>query len=151
MPLLGKPTAVTVAFFCNPKRSANDNGTLGFDLYLMKVAALAPFHFADFDGPDATVTGTLLSVTVTRAGAAPLAISLTPNGWTPHESNFAFGVADVSHVASEEKTILQALAAGADSFRIVITDPRDAKLKLDLTVPVAGKQAEFQALLKGVK
>ena len=64
----------------------------------------------------------------------------------------AVTVADVSHVASEEKTILQALGtAGAESIRIVITDPRDAKLTLDITVPVAGKQAEFQALLKGVK
>jgi hypothetical protein len=33
----------------------------------------------------------------------------------------------------------------------MIIDYRDAKLKLEITIPVAGKQADFKALLAGVK
>ena len=32
-----------------------------------------------------------------------------------------------------------------------ITDSRNRKLKIELTVPVADKQAEFKALLAGLK
>jgi hypothetical protein len=151
VPLLGKPTAVTVAFFCNPTRSANANGTLGFELHILKIAPLSSFHFSDFEGPDAEVPGRPLSVTVTRPGAAPLSLGFAPNGSTPDEGQFAFGVADLSHVASTEKTLLQALAAGAESVRIVVSDSRNPQLKLDLAVPVAGTQAAFQTLLTGVK
>ena len=53
VPLLGKPTKINLAFQCNPKSEKDVHGTLGFDLYLHGIAALKPFSFDDFDGPDA--------------------------------------------------------------------------------------------------
>jgi hypothetical protein len=47
--------------------------------------------------------------------------------------------------------ILQALAAdGATSLNISVTDSKNAKLKLEVIVPLAAKQAEFRKLLKGL-
>ncbi len=153
VPLLGKPTKITLAFSSDPTHTKDVNGTIGFDLYIDKIAALAPFAFDDFDGPDAiTADRTLMVVTIARKGKPALTFKLSPNGFHPHETNFAFGVAEMSHVpVSEPKTIVRALAAGAESLRITITDPRNAQRKLDVTVPVAGKEAEFKALLAGLK
>lgn len=149
--LLGKPSAVKVIFYCNPLRSKNENGALGVDIQIAKVASLASFSFDDFEGPDAAVPGQAMKVTITRAGQPEMAFRIAPNGSRPNEDDFTFGFAEMSHVpVSEPKTILKALGAGAETFRVVITDPRKPTLKLDVTVPVLGKQAAFQALLVGV-
>jgi hypothetical protein len=151
--LLGKPVRVSLKFQCDLTRSKAVNGTLGFELHLPAVAALAPFHFEAFEGPDAVAGDRkLMQVTIARGSRPPLSLSLAPNGWSPEGTDFAFGVAEVSHVpVSDAKTILRALADDAVSLRIAITDPQNAALKLDLTVPVAGRQADFKTLLAGLK
>ena len=150
--LLGKPAEIKAIFYCNPTRGKNENGALGVDLQIAKVSALTPFSFQDFEGPDAAVPGKPMRVTIARAGQPDLVFDIAPNGSSPEGDDFMFGFAEVSHLAvSEPKAILKALAAGAETFRVVITDPRKPQLKLDITVPVTGKAAAFASLLAGVK
>lgn len=156
VPLLGKPTRINLVFMCDPVSKGNVHGTLGFDLYLHKVAALKPFAFDDFEGPD-SVAGDKgrkpMELIVKRKDKAPLSMKVVPNGFTPHMTNYAFGMADMSkEPRSDAKTLLRALEADdAESLQIIITDTRNPKLKLDLTVPVAGRQADFKKLLTGLK
>jgi len=151
--VLGKATPVTVKFFCDTTYTANEKGALGFDLTLGHVAALAPFDFDDFEGPDApAVAKELLVLTITRKGKAPLSFKQAPSGSYPEEGSFTFEGSDVTHKAvSTPKSILRALGDDADELRFTITDYRNAKMKIELTIPVAGKQADFKALLAGVK
>ena len=112
---------------------------------------MKPFNFSDFDGPDAR-PGKLMLVTVNRKGKPALTYRLAPNGGTPHESNFVFGIAEESRVAkSDAKSILKGLSDNGESMEIAITDSRNGNLKIELTVPVADKRAEFKALLAGLK
>jgi hypothetical protein len=153
VPLLGKPTRITVSFNCDPFTSKMVHGTLGFDLYVGNVAALKPFRFDDFEGPDALTNGRkLMRVGITRTDKPLHTVDLMPSGSTPAEGNFVFGVMEVSKLAkSTPRSILQMLAEGAERFEITITDPKNPKLKLEISVPVAGKQAEFKTLLKELK
>ncbi len=153
VPLLGKPTRVTVSFNCDLLVSKQINGTLGFDVYVNNVAALKPFRFGDFEGPDATTNGRkLMRIAITRSGKPPYSVELVPSGSTPAEGNFVFGTAEVSKLAkSAQRTLLQMLAEGGERFDITITDPKDPKLKLEISVPVADKQAEFKTLISGLK
>ena len=150
--LLGKLTPFSVSFFCDPAPSKNDiHGALGFDLQIRGVDRLKPFNFNDFEGPDAR-TGRLMRVTVNRKGRPILALKLAPNGATPQEGDFAFGIADESRVVrSDSKSILRAIADNGESMQVTITDSRNPKLKLEFDIPVADKQAEFNALLLGLK
>lgn len=156
VPLLGKPTKINLVFMCDPVSKGDVHGTVGFDLYLHKIAALKPFSFDDFEGPD-SVAGDKgrkpMALIVKRKGKAPLRLDVVPNGFTPHMTNFGFGIADMSkEPKSDAKTLLRALEADdAESLQIIITDTRKPSLKLDLTVPVAGQQAEFKKLLAGLK
>lgn len=156
VPLLGKPTKINLVFMCDPISKGDVHGTVGFDLYLHKVAALKPFSFDDFEGPD-SVAGEKgrkpMTLIVKRKGKAPLKLDLVPNGFTPHMTNYAFGIAAMSkEPKSDAKTLLRALEVDdAESLQIIITDTRKPTLKLDLTVPVAGRQADFKALLTGLK
>ena len=155
VPLLGKPTKVSLEFTCDPKSVKDVYGTLGLELAISNAAALKPFSFDDFDGPDATAGADgrkHLELTVTRKGKPPLVIKSTPNGGS-HDPNFNFSFQAMSKLPkSEPRTILTALASDdAETLKIVITDPRNAKLKLEVTVPVAGKQADFRTLMTGLK
>lgn len=156
VPLLGKPTKINLVFMCDPVSKGDVHGTVGFDLYLHKVAALKPFSFDDFEGPD-SVAGDKgrkpMALIVKRKGKPPLRMDVVPNGFTPHMTNYAFGIAAMSkEPKSDEKTLLRALEADdAESLQIIITDTRKPSLKLDLTVPVAGQQAAFRKLLAGLK
>lgn len=148
----GKAVTITATFFCNPTRDKESSGALGFDLQISNVKALAPFKFDDFEGPDARVRSKLMRISVTRAREPDLVVTAVPNGSYSDVDTFTFGFAEVSHLAqSEPKAILLALAKGAQSFKAVITEPRNAALKLEIEAPVAGRQSDFQALLMGVK
>jgi hypothetical protein len=151
--VLGKATPVTVKFFCDTTYTANEKGALGFDLTLGHVAALAPFHFDDFEGPDApAVSKDLLVVTITRKGKAPLPFKVALSGSYPEEGSFTFEGSEVTHKAvSTPKSILRALGDDAEELRFTISDYRNARVKLELTIPVSGKQADFKALLAGVR
>ncbi len=153
VPLLGKSTRVTVSFNCDPLASKQINGTLGFDVYVDNVAALKPFRFADFEGPDATTNGRkLMRVAIARPGKPLYTVDLMPSGSTPAEGSFVFGTAEVSKLAkSPQRNLLQLLAEGAERFDITVTDPKNPKLKLEISIPVADKQAEFKTLISGLK
>jgi hypothetical protein len=101
--------------------------------------------------PDAT-TGKLMQVTVNRKGKPALILKLAPNGATPQEGDFVFGIADESRAAlSDSKAILKAVADNGENMQIAIADSRNQKLKLEFDIPVADKQSEFKALLLGLK
>jgi len=152
-PLLGKPTSVSLKFYCDTTRTKTETGALGFDLVIAKVADLAPFGFDAFEGPDAPAgKRKLLRATVTRPGKPPLVLDLAPAGWSPDGPNFAFGVAAPSGQAgSSARTLLRALAEGADTLSISITDAKNPKLKLEINVPVADRAADFKSLIAGLK
>lgn len=152
-PQLGKPTPFMVNFFCYPFSTKTENGMLGIEIYVDNVASLKPFKFDDFDGPDAATNGKkLLRITVNRPGKPPSVADTMLSGWTPGPKNFAFGTsAESQRATSTEKTVLQALAADAESLQLTITDPRNPKLKLEFSVPITEKRGEFKALLAGLK
>jgi len=150
--LLGAPTPVAVEFQCDPKSGNQVFGTLGFDLTIGKTSVLKAFPFDDFEGPDAKASASVHAV-LTRAGKPALTLKSQASGSVPDENAFCFSVAELSkQKKSVPKSLLQALAEpGAESLLITVSDPRDPKLALQVTVPVAGRQAEFQALISGLK
>lgn len=94
-----------------------------------------------------------MELIVRRSGKEPLSLKVVPSGSTPKVGSFRFGVADLSkEPKSPSRTLLRALeAADAQSLQIIITDTRKPTVKLDVTVPVAGRQADFKTLLTGLK
>lgn len=151
-PLLGKKTLFTVAFFCDPNVSKNSAGALGFDV-TVDTAQLKAFNFESFEGPDAVASGKkLMQITVLQQGKAVLTVNSELSGSTPDTGRFNFGVSDLSRTAnSTSKSVLRRLAEDADTLQLTVTDFKNPKLKLAFSVPVAGKQADFKALLAGVK
>lgn len=151
--LLGKPTPVSMKFFCDITRTQSETGALGFDLIIDKIATLAPFDFEPFEGPDAPAAKrNLMKITITRPGKPPLVVNTSAAGWSPDGPNFAFGISDESYRANTtSRTLLRALADGADILAISITDSKNPKIKLELSVPVGQKTADFKALLAGLK
>lgn len=151
--LLGKPTPVGLKFFCDTTRTATETGALGFDLTVDKISTLAPFDFEPFEGPDAPAAKrNLMKITITRPGKPPLVVNTSAAGWSPDGPNFAFGISDETYRASStSRTLLRALADNADTLAISITDSKNPKVKLEFSVPVAQKTADFKALLAGLK
>jgi hypothetical protein len=151
--LLGKATPIIVNFFCNPTQSKVARGTLGIEVQIGNVTELKAFRFQDFEGPDALTNGKkLLKVVAERANAPALSFDSLVSGWVPDDKKFSFGIASESRLTkSNERRLLQALASDVTKLRIIVTDPKDAKQKLEIEVPTIGKQAEFKALLADLK
>jgi hypothetical protein len=81
-----------------------------------------------------------------------LTFKVAPSGSYAEEGSFTLEGSDITHKAvSTPKSIIRAPGDDAEELRFTITDYRDAKVKLELTIPVAGKQADFKALPAGVK
>jgi hypothetical protein len=150
--LLGKNTAFTVSFFCDPTVSKDSAGALGLEIVLNN-AKLQPFNFAAFEGPDAPAASKkLLQVTVMQQGKPVLSMSSEVYGSTLEANQFAFMMSDLTRASkSTSKSILRKLSENADTLQLSITDHKNPKLKLEFSVPLAGKQAAFKALLAGVK
>jgi hypothetical protein len=150
--LLGKNTPFTVSFFCDPTVSKDSAGALGLEIILNN-AKLQPFNFAAFEGPDAPAASKkLLQVTVMQQGKPVLSMSSEVYGSTLEANQFAFMMSDLTRASkSTSKSILRKLSEDADTLQLSITDHKNPKLKLEFSVPLAGKQAAFKALLAGVK
>lgn len=152
--LLDKQTRISLRFSADPTHTRELTGAVGFDLYLPDdVAALAPFNFDDFDGPDAPAAEhDLVLITIERKDQPDLLLRSAASGWTPDGSNFAFGVNTLSYEKdSVPRKLLAALAAGAVRVRINITDPQVATRKLEFVLDVAGQQASFAELLTDLR
>lgn len=150
--LLGQTTPIDLVFGCDPTSDKQSSGTLGFDLSIKNPAQLKPFPFADFEGPDA-VAAPEVRLTINRPGKPPLAFKTPASGFYSEADVFVFSVAEVSKKAkSTARSILKSLASEpADSITLTITDPRDPKHALELSIPVTNKQADFQTVLTGLK
>lgn len=150
--LLGKNTPFTVEFFCDPTTGKNSAGALGFDI-TVPTASLKAFNFEAFEGPDAVASSKkLLQVLVLRQDKPVLTLNSELSGSTPDTGKFSFGVSDLSRAASSSsKSILRKLTEDVDTLQLTITDFKNPRLKLEFSVPVAGKQTEFKTLLAGVK
>ncbi len=148
----GKSTPVSLRFYSDPSPSKGGvHSTLGVDIEFTEINKLRPFDFEAFEGPDAN-PGEKMLLTITRSGKPASTFKLVPSGSSSAEGAFVFGFADKSRDAkSRSKTILTALGDNAESLKISITDARDAKLKLEIIIALADKQAEFAALLSGLK
>jgi len=152
--LLGKATPVEVAFFCDPLPNQFAESSLGIQWVIKATASLKPFNFSVFETPPpALANNQLLDVVVTRKGKPALEFKAKASGVEPSKGFFIFDLTAPSKLAvSMPRTILQALAeGGAEGLTLRVTDHRDAKLKLEVSVPVAGKQADFRTLLTGLK
>lgn len=150
--LLGKNISFAVDFFCDPNTGKNSAGALGFGI-TVPTAPLKAFNFEAFEGPDAVASSKkLLQVLVLRQDKPVLTLNSELSGSTPDAGKFSFGVSDLSRAAnSPSKSVLRKLAEDVDTLQLTITDFKNPKLKLEFSVPVAGKQTEFKALLAGVK
>jgi hypothetical protein len=150
--LNGKDTPVSLRFYCDPSPSKGlVHSTLGIEITFSEIAKLKPFDFEGFEGPDAN-PGKKMVLTITRSGNQASTFKLVPSGSSPSDGAFMFSINDASRDAkSPSKTVLTALGNNAESLKIIITDVRDPKLKLEINIPVADKQAEFIALLSGLK
>ena len=148
----GKATPDAVKFYCSPKSDKTSRGALGLDISVTSAKTLAPFNFDDFEGPDAAANGKkLVKATIVRAGK-PQVFTFSQSGSYATAETFAFGVANDSRLArSPARSLLEALGEPADSLHIVITNPRKAKQQLELSVPLSGRQAQFKALLVGLR
>jgi hypothetical protein len=153
MPLLGKDIPFSLSFHADAMDSKDVHGTIGFDLYVDKIATLKAFHFADFEGPDAPAGAkALMQITLASKGKPAKVFKVAVSGSYPSDNNFVFGLAELSNVAkSDVKTILRALAQDVDTMQIIVTDYRDAKTKLVFNIPVTTQRAEFKTLLKDFK
>ncbi len=150
--LNGKESPVSVRFYCDPSPSKGlVHSTLGIEITFSEIAKLKPFDFEGFEGPDAN-PGKKMLLTITRSANPASTFQLVPSGSTPSDGAFMFSINDASRDAkSQSKTVLTALGNNAESLKIIITDARDPKLKLEINIPVADKQSEFIALLSGLK
>jgi hypothetical protein len=150
--LLGKNTPFTVSFFCDPTVSKDSAGALGLEI-VFNNAKLQPFNFTAFEGPDAPAASKkLLQVTVMQQGKPLLSVSSEVYGSTLEANQFAFMMSDLTRASkSTSKSILRKLSEDADMLQLTVTDYKNPKLKLEFSVPVAGKQAAFKTLLAGVK
>jgi hypothetical protein len=150
--LLGKNTPFTVSFFCDPTASKDSAGALGIEI-VFNNAKLQPFNFTAFEGPDAPAASKkLLQATVMQHGKPLLSVSSEVYGSTLEANQFAFMMSDLTRASkSTSKSILRKLSEDADMLQLTVTDYKNPKLKLEFSVPVAGKQAAFKTLLAGVK
>jgi hypothetical protein len=150
--LLGLTTPVVVVFACDPTWDKESSGTLGFDVSIKNPSKITSFPFADFEGPDA-VAAPDVRVTLIRKGQPPLSFKALASGGFSEVDTFTFYISEVSKLTkSVPRSILQALAENeAESLKITLSDPRNAKLALELVIPVAGQQAKFKTLLAGLK
>ena len=150
--LMGKQTPVTLRFYCNPERTKDGTGVIGYDLEIAHPDSLKPFDFDDFEGPDAPAyRRKLLLASVLRDGKTVHSMRESPSGSYVPGDAFAFEVSDVfDEPGSSAKKTLRALTKDADAFRITITDYRKADLKLVVTVPLKGKRSDFEWLLAGL-
>lgn len=152
--LLDQQTRISLRFSADPTHTRELTGAVGFDLYLPDdVAALAPFNFDDFDGPDAPAAEhDWVQITVERKDQQDLVLHTSASGWTPDGNNFAFGVNALSYEKdSVPRNLLVALAAGAERVRISITDPQVTTRKLEFVLDVTGQQAAFAELLTDLR
>lgn len=149
----GKVTAGLVKFFCNPYTDKTSRGMLGFEIHVQTAKKLAPFRFDDFEGPDAAANGKkLVTASLLRAGTPPQVFTFMQSGWYATGETFAFGVADESQLRrSPSRNLLETLQEPAERLQIVIADPRNPKRQLSVSLPLAGQQGQFKALLAGLK
>ncbi len=151
-PILGQKKPVTVQFYCDPTRTKDSVGVLGFTIEIAQYESLKAFHFDDFEGPDAPANERkLLEATVVRNGKTTATFHASTTGWISVRNGFAFEVSAVFDRDSAAKDFLRALTEDTDAVRITITDTRDARVKLLLTIPTKGTRAGFQWLLAELK
>lgn len=161
--LLGKATPVELLFGCQVTANQCVKKSSNIDFVILKTGPLKPFNFDAFDVSSTAnkkVENLLMQITIKRKGQPDLDRKMRAAGTEPSQGFFVFHLNPNSVVVEQNPKeqpngvpeILQAIAAeGATSLTIRVTDSKDAKLKLELTVPIAGKQADFQALLKGMR
>ena len=148
--LMGKPVPVELQFFCSYENTKMLHGAIGFDMRVNGVEKLAPFSFDDFEGPDAPTIGkSLMQIAINRTGQTALTYQASPSGSYVENGVFMFEVSEMTQKPSSiAKSVVKALADDkAESLHIVITDPKDAKRTLDLTISMADKRGDFKALL----
>jgi len=149
--LLGRAADVEVTFNCDTTAEKDVHGTLGVNISVEGTDQLGEFPFSDFEGPDAECSP-LVQAVITRTGEPPIEFTEQASGGFTEITTFTFGISELSEKAeSPPRALLEALATpGAESLRIVISDPRPSGKSLTLEIPVAGRAKAFRKLLEGL-
>ena len=124
-------------------------GAIGFDVELEHPETLTGFHFDDFEGPDApTLKRKLLTAAVVRADGSRQAFQASPSGSYSVHEGFVFEVSEVFYrKGSTARRVLEELGTDATSLTLTILDSRVSSSRIELTIPVTGKSADFRWLL----
>jgi hypothetical protein len=147
--VLGHETRLDASFYCSTERTKMATGAIGFDVEIAHPDTIKEFHFDDFEGPDApSLKRKLLTATVVHADGTRQNFEASPTGWYSVHEGFAFEVSDVFYrKGSTARRILEALAKDASALTLVVTDYRVSSIRLELTIPVAGRGDDFRWLL----
>jgi hypothetical protein len=161
VPIMGKATPVSLDFQCLLVSTRCTKSGLKLYWAIYKTEALKPFNFGAFEETQSNpvVENRLMQLTIARIGQPDFVSSIRAKGDETSKGIFVFELHPNSasdgqspkKQSAQVAEILQALAAdGATSLNISVTDSKNAKLKLEVIVPLAAKQAEFRKLLKGL-
>ena len=149
--VLGKPAKFEVNFFCDPSNHKESAGALGVEVSFAGSDKLSGFTFAAFDGPDAPAQAKKL-MQLSVDGKPGFQANEQASVSYSDGKTFTFIVSELTRRAkSPAKSFLQTIAAAGDNVTIVITDFKNPKLTLQITVPVADQRSAFKKLLLDVK
>jgi hypothetical protein len=151
--ILGHTTRVDATFYCNSERTKTTTGAIGFDVEIHDPDKLTSFHFHDFEGPDApTLKLQLMTATIVRASGARQRFTASPTGWYSVGEGFVFEVSDVFYrKESTAREVLEELRTKASGLALVIADYRESGTRIELTIPVTGRSADFRWLLGALR
>jgi len=150
--VLGQNTHLDATFYCNPEKTKDTTGALGFEVEIRDPGQIKSFHFDDFEGPDApALKRKLLTAAIVRPSGAAQRFQASPTGWYSVREGFVFEVSEVFYrKGSTARRVLEELRTDATALTLTIVDYRVSSTQLDLTIPMTGRSEDFRRLLAGL-
>lgn len=148
--LFGMPTPVKVQFQGSRDCPPHAKGAIGFVFTVAHADKLGGFHFGEFEGPDAP--GGDMEIVV-KSRNATTTFHIRPQGSYVDilPGGFSFDFSDLTAKKDgDARKIIQSLVHGADSFELIVTDPKETSKKLRAEFPTTGLQDGLNALLQAL-
>jgi hypothetical protein len=148
--IFGKEIPVRLRFICRPDK----RGVIGVELIVAKFERLPQFHFKEFDEweqPDPKTAD--IKFVVTTKGRRSL-FHDCPNGWPSAEipGGFTFSAAaPIGTQKSIPRQVIDALAAGAESLEIIVSDKKHPPKQIRAYFSMAGSDRMLKSLTEGIK
>ena len=117
--------------------------TIYLEFQVSGASRVTHFHFDAFDGPDATASGNLMTITF-KSEHDSKSHSFCPNGGyvVDPEDGFSFQTFEEGAKNPLLKLIKMA-TEGHGTFIIKVKDPKDSKIELSASFPVEEKTSSF--------